>query len=78
MSKPIELVTFQATVNQDIVAMLEQYLDEAKRGEISMLALAGIRPDHSCVTQSSGGERVQSLLGAIVILQNRILNEAMQ
>lgn len=62
MSKPITLVPNKATVNPNVVALLEEFLTMAKKGELHyLIAVGGTREDN---IEAVGGH-VYSLTGAV-------------
>lgn len=64
-----------APINKDVVASLERLLEEAKRGEIQSFAFAAVRPCGDSVTGWNNRAHYHHLLGALLVVQNRLLNE---
>lgn len=65
--------TNTAPVNKDVVASLERLLEEAKRGEIQSLAYAAVKPCGDSVTGWNNRAHYHQLLGALLVVQNRML-----
>ena len=61
-------------VNQSAVELLEDFLERAKSGEIDCISIAALT-DGSSVTQWSECDHIQALLGAITILEARLIRE---
>jgi hypothetical protein len=64
-------------VNQSAVELLEEFLERVKSGEIETVAIAALS-DGSSVTQWSECDHVQALLGAITILEARLINRVIE
>lgn len=75
MSKLVSLQTRGARINAESVAILKEYLAMAEAGEIQAVAVAGVRGDGSTQTQSSSTDHFQTLLGAVAVLQHRMIEE---
>jgi hypothetical protein len=73
MAEIVTLKTRQAKVDAAVVALLESYLEQARRGEIIAIAIAGVSPEFATVTGSSGAEAFAPLVGAVAVLQHRML-----
>ena len=58
-----------STVNASVVSTLQRYLQQAKKGEITSLAVAFVRPNHEIMTAWSSGDGRHQLLAAISMLQ---------
>lgn len=69
----VELKPFKAVANEQTLAILRDWLDMAERGEIVSVAIAAIGPDGKSFTAASQAEPLQTLLGAVTILQHRML-----
>lgn len=64
-------------INQSAVELLEDFLERVKSGEIDTVAIAALT-DGSSVTQWSECDHVQALLGAIAILEARLIRNVIQ
>lgn len=75
MTKVVGLVegTNVAPVNKELVASLEKLLEDAKRGELQSLAYAAVRPCGDSVTGWNNRAHYHQLLGALLVVQNRML-----
>lgn len=69
----VSLKTFATQSNEETVAILREYLEMAERGEIVVAAVVGIEPNGASRTQCSASDHFQGLLGAISILQHRMI-----
>ena len=74
--KIIKLVTSTREANQQTVDILTGLLEQAKSGEIVGFAYAAVLPDGSSQTQCTFTDNFQQLLGAMCILEFRMLSEA--
>jgi hypothetical protein len=75
MTKLVSLDTRPKQINKETVEILEAYLVKAKSGVIEGVAIAAILPDGSSDTQSSSTDHFQRLIGAVAILQHRMIDE---
>ena len=71
--RPVQLKTQTDQDSEAVVAMLEGLLAEAREGKFVHAAFVSILRDGSSTSISTQGNGLQSLLGAITILQYRIL-----
>lgn len=71
----VELKPRPLAISGEVVAMLKEYLEMAEKGEIIGLAMAGILPDGSCITSAPSSDHFQRIIGAVAILQHRMLEE---
>lgn len=74
MAEIRELKSRNAQTNEQTIALLRAYLECAEGGEILAVAIAAVEPSGASRTQSSGSEHFQGLLGAVAILQHRMLH----
>lgn len=71
--KPVLLETPLREHNAQAVAILEEYLEMAKKGEIEAVAIVGLRPEGSCSFVWSSTERFTLMAGGIAVLQHRLI-----
>jgi hypothetical protein len=72
VSDVARLVTRSEKISEETVAILEDYLEMAKRGEISAVAVCGLCPD-GCVThQASETDQAMMLIGGVSRLLHRM------
>lgn len=71
---PLAVVPFKAEVDADIVRVLEDYLDMARRGELAGVAIAGLCSDERTATTWSKATRHLALVGALERLKFRMLS----
>ena len=64
MTNIINLVPLSATVQEDVVRMLEHFLKEAREGRYKMAAVIGITQAGDAVHQISAGPEALQMLGA--------------
>jgi len=64
-------------VNHSVVEILEKYLNQARRGEITGLAAAIVRPNHTVATFWSSTEQGHAVLGAIAVLQHEYARDTL-
>ena len=60
--------------NARVVELLESFLKRAKDGEIRSIALVGLNSEGSTSAWHHDNE-MQTLLGAVLVVQHRILSE---
>lgn len=60
--------------NDKVVKLLEGFLERAKAGELRSIALVGLNPEGSVSAWHHDNE-LQALLGAVLVVQHRILSE---
>lgn len=65
-------------VNESCVETLQDWLEKAKAGEVVTVAIAGITGDGASLTQWSEIDHVQALLGAITILEAKVVREVIE
>lgn len=75
MSNLISLQTRGDKINAESVQILKEYLALAESGEIQAVAVAAVRSDSSSQTQSSSTDHFQTLIGAVAVLQHRMIDE---
>lgn len=73
MSTVVELKTRSDEVNQSVVETLESALEAAKQGKLVAVAIAGVMPDGSAFTSGSASDCMPGLLGALSIMEHRML-----
>lgn len=71
----VALQTRQQRINAECVAMLRDFLALAEAGDIESVAIAALQPDGTAVTQASDGDHFPAMLGAVAILQHRMITE---
>lgn len=59
--------------NPQVVALLEKALDEARKGEISAVAIATLSPDGCSYSEWAHKADYYALLGAVARLQQRLV-----
>lgn len=64
-------------VNHSVVKILEKHLDQARRGEISGIAVALVRPNGTTSTFWSSTEHGHAVLGAIAVLQHEYARDTL-
>jgi hypothetical protein len=77
MSNIVELKTRPVIINEKTIELLEQWLEMAKEGFIQNVALAGVTDDFASLTQWSESDNVQTLLGAINILNYKLMKSVL-
>jgi hypothetical protein len=75
MTNIVELKTRTTIVNESCVELLEEWLERARSGEIHTVAIAGLTDQSSSITQWSEIDHVQALLGALRILEARVVRQ---
>lgn len=70
---PVALVTKPQKTNAEVIEVLENWLDRAKRGEIVEIALSGIADTGEIHSFNSSSNDAAALLGAVVYTQYRLL-----
>lgn len=62
--------------NDDIVQMLEEWLDRARAGDVQVMALVGVKPDATISTEWRGltGGGLHELISGISVLNYRVLS----
>jgi hypothetical protein len=75
VSTVVELKTRPVEVNENVVETLRHALAQAEAGQIKAVAVVGIMPDMSVMTAASSNDCLPSLVGALAILQHRLLND---
>jgi hypothetical protein len=78
MMNVVEFKPRTKIVNESVVELLEHWLEMAKSGEVDTVAIAGLISDGSSISQASEVGHVQALLGALRILEMRIVREAIE
>lgn len=69
----LKQVSFEKTVNMECVDILREWLIAAEAGNVVGIAIAIVEPDGKCVTTSSASNHFQAVLGALSILQHRMI-----
>lgn len=62
---------------ENVLAVLAEMLEQARRGELSGVAVAGVRPDGSMTTITSATDNAPALLGAVSRLA-KVLNDKIE
>jgi hypothetical protein len=75
VSNLVSLQTRGNKINAESVQILKDYLALAESGEIQAVAVAAVRADSSSQTQSSSTDHFQTLIGAVAVLQHRMIDE---
>lgn len=77
MSAVVSMVekTYAAQASAEAVSTLEEWLEKAKRGEITSVAIVGLAPTGETTSICSKCPHIQALLGGLEILQWRIVRE---
>lgn len=75
MTNLVPLQTRGNKINAESVQILKDYLSLAESGEIQAVAIASVRQDGSSQTQSSSTDHFQTLIGAVAVLQHRMIDE---
>jgi predicted xylose isomerase-like sugar epimerase len=75
MAEIVALKTRPDEINEQVVAMARELLADAEAGRINALAYAALRQDGASDTASSATDNFQSLIGAVSILQFRMIEE---
>jgi len=78
MSNVVELLTRTKVVNESAIELLEHWLDMVRSGKITTVAIAGLTDESSSITQWSEIDHVQALLGALTILEARVMREVIE
>jgi Tfp pilus assembly ATPase PilU len=79
MSNVVEIKTRPASINESVVARLEEVLADAKAGKITSIAIAGLEVGGDIIAAWSETDDFGRLLGAIARLQYRInANQAIE
>ena len=73
MNDVIKLVPIIKQAQQETVEILEELLVLAKDGHINSIAIAYVTYDDAVNTRRSATDRFGSLLGAVSLLQHRLL-----
>ncbi len=66
------LVTHQEEISKETVAILEDYLEMAKQGQLIAVAICGLSPDKSATHQASSTDHQITLLGGVARLLHRM------
>ena len=69
----VELKTRTIELNESVIKMLRDFLEQAERGEIVAAVIAAVTPSGASITEASGSDHLQTLLGAMSILQHRMI-----
>ena len=59
--------------NPDVVGLLEEWLSRAKDGKLHAVAIAAVHPDGAVSTDWSAGGRLIGVIGAVAILNHRVM-----
>lgn len=73
MANIVALKTRADQTNEDAISVLKEFLQDAEKGEIVSIAIAAIEPGGSSRTSVSKCDHLQQLLGALAILQFRMI-----
>lgn len=72
-----ELPTFRVEAQEDVVRILEQWLELARAGELVGVAICGVREDRvTTTTQWSTSTSFPTLVGASAIMMHEMAREA--
>lgn len=74
MAEMLSIKTRTMQTNGSAIKVLRAYLEMAEKGEIVGVAIAAVEPGGSCFTQATESDYYQPLLGALSILQWRMIN----
>lgn len=74
MAKIAALKTFANEVDEDIVKLAEEVLAEAKRGEMSGLAVVYVAKDGKSLSRASSTTTLHALTGAVAHLLHDLLH----
>jgi hypothetical protein len=62
--------------SKEVIELLQIWLDKAKIGEITSVALTGCTPHHKTIAQfEAGNDGLALLIASIVLLQDDILSQ---
>lgn len=67
-----QLVTRHEEISREVVSILEDYLEMAKQGEITSVAIAAVLSDGAVMHQASTTDQQPILLGAVTRLLHRM------
>ena len=67
-----QLVTRPAKISAEAVALLEQFLQMAKQGDITAVAVAAVERDGGAVHEASASDQQMLLLGSVTRLLHRM------
>jgi hypothetical protein len=72
MTQIHQLVTRGEKISEETLAILEDYLEMAKRGEIVAVAVCAVCPDGTATHQAGANDYQVTLLGAVSRLLHRM------
>jgi hypothetical protein len=72
MSNVVEIKTRPATINESVIARLEEVLAEARAGKVTAVAIAGLEVGGAIIAAWSETDDFGRLLGAVSRLEYRI------
>jgi hypothetical protein len=67
-----KLITRPAAISAETVELLESFLQMAKKGEITAVALASVQPDGTGVHEATSSDQQLLLLGSVTRLLHRM------
>jgi hypothetical protein len=70
--KPLKLVTHRDELAVEVVEILERWLQKAKNGQLTSVAIVGLEPDGSACHERSGTAQHIALIGAVARLLHRM------
>lgn len=74
MAEMLSIKTRTMQTNESAIKVLRAYLEMAEKGEIVGVAIAAVEPGGSCLAHATESDYYQPLLGALSILQWRMIN----
>ena len=75
----VPLQTFESEVNLDVVHVLEEALEHAKKGELAAIAVAWVFADRVTTgSRFSKSECLSAMAGAVGFLHGRIVERAIR
>ena len=72
MTKPTIVSLAETQINNDVVAILEDFLGMARKGEITAIAMSATTPGKEVYTGRSG-EQGLALVGGLEYIKSRVL-----
>ncbi|MGU3659254.1 hypothetical protein [Methylobacterium fujisawaense] len=73
MAEIKEFIPHSKRTNTEVIQLLEEWLVEAKNGEILECALVGVMPNNRSMTAATQANSVSALVGGMEILKARML-----
>jgi len=75
MSEPIKLVTRPQRRNAEAVDVMKKFAALVNSGKLESIAITGVFHDGSLYTDWTGTDKMSSLMGAVSLLQHRLIDE---